>query len=229
MSEKKRNFLDLFNDPSPALDVKFSNTAEEKARRVLIKHKLGAPIDKKGKKFIESICKDTRLNDFVEFYNVNDGCELCTPVYPDNYIKTPLLKLIPSSNIANFNKQYIKGGKWAWTIDLNKSKTLYRGNDSWVAFAEIDRGPSCLSIFLTGENTGCIYLITPQPSFNILKPIAKTFNLFLDRIVKDPAAFLRLVRSYAVMQGADSQNYGLIPVEYLKNSNTQSSNIVTGF
>ncbi|WP_426671105.1 hypothetical protein ACPPVU_07695 [Mucilaginibacter sp. McL0603] len=218
---EKRTFLDFFNDPSPALNVKFSNVAEEESREVLVKNILGSPIDKKGKKYIESICKDVRLNDFFEFYTTHDGFEFCKPVYPDNYLKTPLFKLISSLNISNFNKQYIKGGKWAWSIDLNKSKTLYRGNDTWVAFAEIGQGPACLTIFLTGENAGCIYLVAPQPAFNILKPIAKTFNLFLDRVAKDPAAFLRLVRSYVVMQGTDGQNYGLIPVEYLSNSNEQ--------
>ena len=216
---EKRSFFDFFNDPAPALNVKFSNTPDEKPRKVLVKNRLGSSIDKKGYKYIESICKDDRLNGFLEFYIAHDGLEFCTPVYPDNLHKTPLFKLIPSVNVSNFNKQYIKGGKWAWAIDLNKSKTLYRGSENWIAFAEIDRGPTCLTIFLTGENAGCVYLVTPQPAFNILKPIAKTFDLLLDRIAKDPAAFLRLVRSYVTMQGDDGQNYGFVPVEYLINSN----------
>jgi hypothetical protein len=214
----KRYFLDLFNDPSPALNVKFSIKSDEKPRRVLVKHRLGSAIEKKGKKYLESIYKDDRLKYFFEFYNVHDGFELCTPFYPDNYLRRPLLRFIPASDISDFNKQYLKGGQWAWTIDLNKSKALYRNNEAWVAFAEIGQGPSCLSVFLSGENAGSIYLIAPQPAFNILKPIAKDFNFFLDRIVNDPAAFLRLTRSYVSMNNADGQNYGFLATEYLINS-----------
>ncbi len=85
MSEK-RYFLDLFKDSSPALNVKFSNTQEEKAKTVLVRNKLGGLIDKKGKKYIESICSDIRLKDFAEFYTNNDGCELCIPTFPDNFL-----------------------------------------------------------------------------------------------------------------------------------------------
>ena len=217
---KKRSFLDLFTDVSPALDIKFSNTSNENTRRVFVKNKLGLTIDKQGKKYIESICTDERLKDFVEFYNDNDGCELCIPIDADDIIKTPRVKFIPSSRVNTFNNQYIKGGKWAWTIDLNKSKTLYRGNDSWIAFAEIDSGPCCLSVFLSGENAGAIYLIAPQPAFNILKPIAQNFTQLLDRIVKDPAAFFRLIRSYVTVKRIDGQNYGFVTTDYLSNSNS---------
>lgn len=218
---EKRSFLDLFTDPSPALNVKFSNTPEEKANKVLVSNKLGGLIDSKGRNYIKSVCTDVRLNDFVEFYTNYDGCELCTPIFPDDFIQIPSLKLISSSDIEIFNKQYIKNGEWAWTIDLNKSKTLYRGNDKWIIFAKINQGPSCLSVFLSGENAGAIYLITPQPKFNILKPIAKNFNLFLNRVAKDPAAFFRLVRSYVTMQGVGGQNLGFVAVNYLSNSNSE--------
>jgi hypothetical protein len=218
---EKRTFIDLFYDPSPALNVKFFNTPDEKPQSILVKNLLGPLIDNKRKKYVESICRDPRLNEFSKFYCSHDGLEFCKPVYPDNCSKVPLLTLIPSRYISDFTKQYTKGGKWAWTIDLNKSKSLYRDRDTWVIFARVAEGPSCLSVFLTGENAGCIYLVAPQPAFNILKPIAKTFNLFLDRVAKDPAAFLRLVRSYVRIRGADGQHYGFAPVEYIGNSNVK--------
>ena len=216
---KKKTFLELFDDSSPYLSVKFSNTPEEKSKKVFVTNNLCTSIDKKGKKVLENMCKDIRLDVFFEFYSVHDGLDFCIPVFPETYFKKPLLKLIPSSDILNFNKQYTKGGKWAWIIDLNKSKDIYRGSDSWIAFAEIAGGPTCLTIFLTGENTGCVYLVMPQPRFNILKPIAKSFDLLLARIAKDPAAFFRLVGAYVTKKGEDGQNYGLVPVEYVSNSN----------
>jgi hypothetical protein len=42
------------------------------------------------------------------------------------------------------------------------------------------------------ENAGYVYLIMPQLSFNILKPIAKGFDLFIDRFVKDPLGFFKI-------------------------------------
>jgi len=61
---------------------------------------------------------------------------------------------------------------------------------------------------------GCIYYATPEPPFNILRPIAKGFNALLDRIANDIPAFLRLVRVAVSRRGVDGQNYGLIPIAY---------------
>lgn len=184
-----------------------------------MKNSLGSSIGWFGKRYLRSICSDPRLNEFFEFYSSHNGLELCKPVYPNNCLKTPLLTLVPALHISAFTKQYIKNGKWAWIIDLNKSKSIYRGNDAWVAFARVDNGPSCLTIFLEGENAGSIYFAHPEPPFNILRPIAKTFNVFLQRVAKDPAAFLRLVRSYVTMKGFGGHNYGHVPAEYLSDSN----------
>jgi hypothetical protein len=67
---------------------------------------------------------------------------------------------------------------------------------------------------LDGDHAGGVFFATPQPWFNILRPIAKGFNALLDRIAQDPAAFLRLTRATVVLQGADGDNYGLVPGEY---------------
>ena len=219
MIVSKKTFLDFFSDPAPALEVKFSPLSDELPLKVLVRNKLGGQIDKKGKKYLESICKETGLKEFNDFYSSLDGFELCIPVYPPSCTPNPGIKMITANNLHKFTDQYTGKGKWAWTIDLNKSKTLYRGNNKWVAFAEVDGGPSCLTIFLTGENAGCIYLVSPQPHFNILKPISKSFSLFLERVVKDPAAFLRLIRSYVSVRRSDGQNYGYVPMSYLTDSN----------
>ncbi len=218
-----KTFLDLFNDPSPALTVKFSNTPDEKPTKILVKNSLGSSIGWFGKRYFRTLPQDARLYEFFEFYNAHNGLELCEPVHPDNCQKTPLLQLIPAQHIRDFTKQYTGNGKWAWIIDLNKSKSIYRGGDTWIAFAIVNKGPSCLTIFLTGENAGSVYLAAPEPSFDILKPIAKTFDIFLDRVAKDPAAFLRLIRAYVTMKGADGQHYGFIPVEYSDNADTKES------
>lgn len=220
---EKRTFPDLFNDPSPALCVKFSNTPDEEPTKILVKNSLGSSVGWFGKKYLRSISKDPRLNEFFEFYSSHNGLKFCSPVYPNSCSKTPLLQLIPARHISGFTKQYAGNGEWAWIIDNNKSKSIYRGSDSWIAFARVDKGPSCITIFLTGENAGSIYLVTPEPSFNILKPIAKTFNIFLDKMANDPAAFLRLIRAYVTMKGTDGQRYGFVPIEYLGNPDTKES------
>jgi hypothetical protein len=226
MAIKEKSFLDLFTDPSPALMVNFSRSAEERSRKILVRNKLGDVCDKKGRQYLESICKDSRLSDFLEFYLVHDGFEFCTPILATISSVVPLLKVIPSKDLSKFTDQYLNKGRWAWTIDLNKSKGLYRGNNKWISFAQIGNGPSCLATFLDGENAGCVYLVAPQPHFNILKPIAKSFNHFLERIAKDPAAFLRLTRSYISIRKTDGNNYGHVPMEYLSDSGDRENGAV---
>src|SRR5205807_9179855 len=65
--------------------------------------------------------------------------------------RSPLLELKPAESIAKFTDRYGPDGDLAWTMDLNKSKSLYRSSADWLAFAEIDSGPACLTIFLRSE------------------------------------------------------------------------------
>ena len=218
MAVGKKSFLDLFIDPSPALMVSFSRSAEELSKKILVRHKLNGPCDKKGRHYLETICKDPQLSDFLGFYLIHDGFEFCIPSLPNASNQSSLLKMIPSNDLPKFSDQYMKKGRWAWTIDLNKTRQLYRGENKWISFAQIDHGPSCLAIFLDGENAGCVYLVAPQPHFNILKPVAKSFNLFLQRIAKEPAAFLRLTKAYVSIRKTDGYDYGHVPMEYLSDS-----------
>ncbi|MEX2514005.1 MAG: hypothetical protein WD398_13955 [Cyclobacteriaceae bacterium] len=91
---------------------------------------------------------------------------------------------------VKFTSQYLPNRKWAWTIDLIKTKALYRSEYKGLAFAEVNGGPACFTIFLDGENAGKIYLLNPQPHFNILKPIAKTYTDLMNRIAKTLKPFL---------------------------------------
>ena len=43
-------------------------------------------------------------------------------------------------------------------------------------------------MFLDGDDGGSVFVVTPQPWFNILRPIAKGFHALLSRIAQDPAA-----------------------------------------
>ena len=213
----KRTFLELFSTERPLLKVKFNINSDEEATEVQIENKLEKSTDKKGLTNLLEICKDERLNDFVDFYSKYNGFTLGTAVNSNNADKKPLLRQLSLSDLTKFTKQYLPDGKLAWTIDYNKTKALYRNEHKWLAFAEVDGGPSCLTIFLDGENAGNVFLLNPEPKFNTLKPIAKTFNALLDRIAKDPAAFFKLTRAYVTLIGKDKQNYGQIPIEYIDN------------
>ena len=213
----KRTFLDLFVPARPLLKVKFNINSDEEATDVRIENKLENTVDKKGLTKLLEICTDSRLNDFVDFYSNYNGYILGKAITPTNALQKPLLRQLSVSELTNFTKQYLPNGKLAWTIDYNKTKELYRDKHKWLAFAEVDGGPACLTIFLEGENTGNVFLANPEPRFNTLKPIAKTFNALLDRIAKDPAAFFKLTRAYVTLIGKDNQNYGHLPVEYFDN------------
>jgi hypothetical protein len=208
-------FFDLFENQRPALAVKFSNESDEQPLIVNVKSSLGPPANKGDLKYINSICQSEQLSEFATFYARHCGLTLFSPYHPFNVSQTPLLTFLEAREIPEFTERYLPGGDNGWVIDYNKSKAIYRGNDRWIAFAEIDDGPAFLAIFLEGENAGCIFYVTPQPHFNILKPIAKSFELLLERIGKDPAAFLRLVRAYTTVKRDDGQNYGFNAVAYI--------------
>ncbi len=210
-------FLKLFSDPAPALRVKF-RLSDENASTIAVRHKLGSAPDTVGLDYLNSIGKHAELQGFRDFYLKHDGAELCSTHDARLGRESPLIELKPARNITAFSRTYEPGGRWAWSIDCNKSKALYRSSVPWVAFAEIDNGPACLTIFLEGENAGCVFLVAPQPAFNILRPIAKGFQPLLDRIAKDLPAFLRLVRATVSLRGKDGSNYGFQPVGYLANT-----------
>jgi hypothetical protein len=210
----ERNFFDLFNNDFALLKVKFNVNSDELPTDVHIKNLPGKKTGTKDLKKLAMMCTDHKTADFVEFYSRHNGFELATVVHPVNALKKTLLRQLPASDLGKFTKQYLPGGKLAWTIDLNKAKALYRGEHKWLAFAEVDGGPACLTIFLDGENAGNVFLLNPQPHFNILKPIAKSYSLLLERIAKDPAAFFRLIRAYVTIERDDKQRYGYVPVEY---------------
>jgi hypothetical protein len=208
-------FLDRALDASPALRFKFDPESGEIPRTVEVAHRLGSSPVLEGRDYLNSLRGHAALAEFVEFYQNHNGLQFCRTFDSRFDEVRPLLEFRPAESIVGFTNRYTPGGALGWTIDLHKSKSLYRGSASWPAFAEIDSGPACLTIFLDGEHAASVFYVTPQPEFNILRPIAKGFNALLGRIADDAAAFLRLVRATVNLRGPDGANYGFVPVEYL--------------
>jgi hypothetical protein len=219
-----RSFLNLFHDKAPALRVSFELEPEDDdLMTVPVQNILRASRDSSGRKALKALGPRTAIRELLEFYEEHDGCEICKTFDSSVGKFQPILEFKPAAVIASLTRLYMPGGKWAWTIDLNKSHKLYRGSDSWIVFAEIGGGPLCLTLFLTGENVGKVFYLAPQPQFNILRPIAQGFSALLDRIAKDPAAFLRLVRGHVVLRGKDGHDYGLRAYEYIANEPSRTS------
>jgi hypothetical protein len=208
-------FLDRALDPSPALRVKFSPGSSERPRKIRVEHQLGQPPGREGREYLNSLRTHAALAEFRQFYKKHDGLQLCRTLDSRYDEVRPLLEFKPAESIDQFTRRYRPRGDRAWTMDLNKSKRLYRATPSWLAFAEIDSGPMCLTIFLDGDHAGHVFYVTPQPQFNILRPVASGFFALLDRVANDIAAFLRLVRAYVTIRSADGYNEGFVPVQYL--------------
>jgi len=204
-----KEFLELFDAKAPGLIAKEIVGPSFPGYGVAVAHRLGAKPSKIDAAKLAPLRERRGLAELCEFYAKHDGAELC--VRNDG----PLLKLQPIGKWGAFTATYKPRGEWDWTIDLNKSAKLYRGGDPWIAFARVEDGPSCLTTFLKGPNEGQVFFVTPQPKFNILRPIAKSFGDLLRRIATDLPAFLRLCRAYVTFPGSDGQRYGLPPVEYV--------------
>lgn len=211
----KRSFFDLFEPDKPVLKVQFDVNSIKEATEVEIKNKLEKNVDTKGLASLKKLCTDPKLEEFVDFYAKYNGFSLATPILPETARKRPLFVQLPVGQLKEFTSLYLPKGDRAWSIDYNKTKTIYRGEHKWLAFAEVDGGSACLTIFLEGEYAGNIFLVTPQPHFNTLKPIAKTYNDLLNRIAKDPAAFFKLTKAYVSIKGTDKQGFGYAPVQYI--------------
>jgi hypothetical protein len=158
------------------------------------------------------------LSNFYESYLQCDGFTLGMPVFPSNLEKIPLLRQLSIKELIGLKKAYEQGGEYSWVIDLNKSRSLYRVKDRWYPFALINAGPSCLTIFLDGEHAGKVFYLCPQPHFNILKPIAKSYDLLVERINKDPIRFFNKIRAYITVRGNDGSRYGYNLVEMIEDN-----------
>jgi len=168
-----------------------------------------------GNMFLNRLRKHPSSFDYANFIREHDGCSF--GLVSEVSSEPPLLSFVKATDLESFSNKYKENGERAWIIDLNKSKSLYRSSDSWIAFAQVERGPACLTMFLEGENSGKIFLATPQPWFNILKPIAQDFPGLLARMAKDLAAFFYLLRAtFVVVNPEDHQRYGYYTVEYKK-------------
>lgn len=212
--------LDRILDPAPALLVKFRPESNETPRTIAVEHVPGPKPTEKCRAYLDFLQNHSALHGFLEFFQKHNGLQLCRTLDSKYGEVRPLLELMPLERIQGFTDRYKSGGDRAWTIDLNKSKGLYRSSAPWLAFAEVDSGPMCLTILLEGHHAGSIFFLAPQPQFNILRPIAKDFNALLERIAKDMAAFLRLVRARVTLRGPDGHNYGFAPVAYLRERGT---------
>ncbi len=217
MSKIAHQFLRFFSDPAPALCVKFRES-DLASKIVPVQHRLGLSAAAPAHDFLDSLPTHPNVSEFREFYCQHDGAEICRTSHARYREDCPLLELKPAQNITEFTNRYLPGGELAWIMDLNKSKGLYRSSNPWIAFAEINTGPACLTMFLEGQNAGYIYYATPQPPFNILRPIARDFPSLLERIGRDLPAFLRLVRATVVLRGVDGDNYGYMPTTYIGNA-----------
>jgi len=219
ISEK---FLTLLGHPNPALAIKYSYDEDEKPIIVGLRNSLGPPQENAGRYYLESINEDEAIGSFLDFYHRYDGGGLFAPYSSPNIRQIPLIQFVPAIQIRKFTSQYEPGGDRAWIMDHNKTKTIYRGSNKWIAFAQVDDGPSCLCMLLNGENAGGIFFAEPQPHFNTLKPIAKNFNIFLERIAKDPAALLRLIRAYVKVKHHNDNfaydSFGYYAASYLPNA-----------
>jgi hypothetical protein len=207
-------FLERFSDPAPSLQVQFLRGSNEPPTTVSLEHSLKSTPSRHGLAFLKSLPKNKALAEFVAFFKKHDGFEFCKTFDARNNELRPLLEVYSLGQMSSLTDRYREGGDRAWVIDHNKSKRIYRDSQSWVVFGVIESGPACLTIFLTGVNAGQIFYLAPQPEFNILRPIARSFDLFLDRLVNDIPTFLQLIRARVALRGADGRNYGLVPIRY---------------
>ena len=142
-------FLERFTDPAPALVIKFGYTdPKETPKTVKVKHRLGSVPSADGRLCLKTLEQHAALRELCEFYKNHDGAELCKASVSQFREAETMLEFKSVDTISKFTSQYRHDGENAWVIDYNKTKKLYRCSESWIVFAKIGLGPSCLTIFL---------------------------------------------------------------------------------
>jgi hypothetical protein len=224
-----KEFRAIFKDPAPGLLLKWEDAGFPQFG-VSVKHCLGGRPTRSALAKLNAAGKGRDMPALREFYTKHDGAELCIRRDPQAEAEVALIKFQPIERLHEFTAKYMPGGEYDWTIDHNSYKRtsqLYRGYVKelgivrrvrayrWIAFALLDRGPGCLTTFLSGPNEGSVFFLAPEPGFNILRPVAKSFDDLLRRIGSDLAGFLRLCRVRVTFVGADGSHYGLDPLQYL--------------
>jgi hypothetical protein len=132
--------LDRAADPSPSLRVKFWPESDEKPQTIKVEHLLGACPTGADRDYLNSLLEYSALGELLDFYKRYDGMQLYR-TFDSRYDEVrPLMELKPAESIVSFTGRYSPGGYLAWTMDFNKSKSLYRGSARWLAFAELDSG-----------------------------------------------------------------------------------------
>jgi hypothetical protein len=222
----KNIFWDRMRDEAPALRVEFGvRDAKETPRTVAVEHRLYPAADASRESWLGSQAEWPGARELAAFYTSYDGLGFCCTLDVRYDAVLPLIEFVPSAELTGLTARYQPGGDREWAIDGNKSRSLYRHADhgSWIIFAEVQGGPASLALFLDGEHAGHVFLVAPQPRFNILRPIAKGFDALLQRMGKDPAAFLRLVGALVCLRGEERwmgpeglpNQFGFVPLDYL--------------
>src|SRR5215471_12888184 len=95
----KRNFIDLFDTERPILKVKFNIYSDEEPTDVQIENCLEKKADTKGLTNLKAICTDSRLTDFLDFYDKYNGFSLGKVVPSKKLVKKTLLRQLPVSDL----------------------------------------------------------------------------------------------------------------------------------
>lgn len=208
-------FEKILNDPHPTFNAKFSkNDKNEVPIKITTKNKFKKSNPKIAGLFFDEHFQQHSVNEIKSFYAIVNGLQLFIPHKTKSCKSIPMITFHDIKTIKQITRQYQEGGERAWTINHNKSKNIYRTNDQWIVFGTINEGPACLTIFFSGKNSGAVFYLTPQPRFNILRPIAKSFNQFITRLTDNPIRLLQLVRSDFSIRKEDGFNYAYEPIEY---------------
>ncbi len=215
-----REFLALFRDPAPGLVLEACQEAGLPEHGIAVEHRLHRRPSKTALARLSALGEGGGVPELREFYSKHDGAELCIRRRPQLEAGEPLVRLEPIESWAELTATYQPGGEYDWTIDHNayrKTGALYRGSDPWIVFGRIEHGPACLTTFLRGPNEGRIYYLAPEPGFDIVRPVAKSFLALLARMGADLAGFLHLCQATVAVppRAEDDFPYGLAVLQYV--------------
>jgi hypothetical protein len=212
---------ELRDHPAPGLVLKNWGESPVPFFGVHISHRFEPPATVNAH---ATLCRVADGDDSIplcSFFEQHDGVELCLHANACRKCETALLKLHPVGEWELLTAKFQPGGEYDWTVKHNRYRNvcpLYRSSERWVAFATVDELPACLTTFISGSNAGQVFFLTPEPRFNIARPIAKTFAEFLSLVAADVAALLRRFEVQVSFAAGDGGFASFIPWKYVPDS-----------
>ena len=164
----------------------FQCTPQEIVFVVKVRHQIGKPATKSSITMLRKILGKAATNPIVKFYSKHDGVTL----YSQPKFRWAGLRFFPIRQLPGMTSRFFTPAAGEEIDDSGHRRRTSRSKPG-VVFAEIPRSGNFFVLRTEGPHAGHIFYFNHENYDDRKKPLASSFESFLDMIWPDPVKFLR--------------------------------------